>query len=59
MKEVDCIIGNNEKVINSTWKNLENQKNSKLPNIMEVTTTNTNIIEKFDGKARAYVEIFV
>ena len=57
MKEVDCIIGNNEKVINSTWKNLENQKNSKLPNIMEVTTTNTNIIEKFDGKARAYVEI--
>ena len=24
---------------------------------MEVTTTNTNIIEKFDGKARAYVEI--
>ena len=57
MKQVDFIVGNDEKVNTSTWENIEQIKNEKIKNIMKVTKVNKNIVESFDEKARAYVEI--
>ena len=57
MTEVNSIIGNNEKVKNETWSNLENTKYKKINNIMEITKINENIINNFSDNGRAYVEI--
>ena len=57
MKEVNSIIGNNEKVKNETWSDLEKTKDKKIDNIMEIKKINENIINDFTDNARAYVEI--
>ena len=57
MEQVDFVIGNNEKIKNQTWINLNSIKNSKISNIMQIAEINNNIVENFDGSARAYVEI--
>ena len=54
---VDNVIGNNEKVENFTWKNLNKLEHNYVKNIMEVKKINHNIVENFDGMARAYVEV--
>ena len=57
MKEVDLIIGNNQKIQEETWKNFKLVKKQKFENIMDVKKIYPNVVEKFDGNARAYVEI--
>ena len=57
IKGVKKIIGNNDKIKNETWINLSENKKYEIENIFDVKNTNSNIIENFDGKARAYVEI--
>ncbi len=57
MEGVKSIIGNHEKMNNEVWSNISNFKNLNIKNIMNIKTVNNNIVESFDGKARAYVEI--
>ena len=57
MKEVNSIIGNDEKIKNETWSNLESVKYKKINNIMKVQRVNENIINNFSDNSRAYVEI--
>ena len=57
IKGVKKIIGNNDKIKNETWINLLENKKYEIENIFDVKNTNSNIVENFDGKARAYVEI--
>ena len=57
MEQVDFVIGNNEKIKNKTWKNLDTIRDSKISNIMEIKEINHNIVKRFNGSARAYVEI--
>ena len=57
MEGVNSIIGNHEKMNNEAWSNINNFQNSNIKNIMNIQTINNNIVESFDGKARAYVEI--
>lgn len=56
LNEVDLIIGNNEKLEENTWKNLDNTREI-IGNIFEVKKTHDHLIEKFEGKSRAYIEI--
>ena len=57
MSEVDYVIGNNEKLDFKTWSNIKNSKSVQVENIFENINTNHNLVEKFEGKARAYVQI--
>ena len=57
MSEVDYVIGNNEKLNFKTWSNIKNSKSVQVENIFENINTNHNLVEKFEGKARAYVQI--
>ena len=57
IKGVKKIIGNNDKIKNETWINLLENKKYEIENIFDAKNTNNNIVENFDGKARAYVEI--
>ncbi len=57
IKGVKKIIGNNDKIKNETWINLLENKKYEIENIFDAKNTNNNIVENFDGNARAYVEI--
>jgi len=54
---VNSVIGNIEKLKNESWSNIEKKDVKNVSNIMNSNELNKNIVEKFDGKARAYVEI--
>tara|TARA_Y100001970_G_scaffold280330_1_gene389130 strand:- start:559 stop:1818 length:1260 start_codon:yes stop_codon:yes gene_type:complete len=57
IKDVNFVIGNNEKIKNSTWSSLSNNSSLQVNDIFKVSNFEKNIIEKFDGKSRAYIEI--
>ena len=57
IKDVDFVIGNKEKLEKNTWKDLSEKNPINVKDIFLNKTTNTNIIEKFEGKSRAYIEI--
>ena len=57
MSEVDLVIGNNEKMEERTWQNINRVDKVQVNNIFNVSSTQNHIIEKFEGKARAYIEI--
>jgi len=57
MSEVDLVIGNNEKMEERIWKNINHTNKIQVNNIFNVSSTQNHIIEKFEGKARAYIEI--
>ena len=54
---VKYVIGNKEKLINNTWSNLKNSDKIQVNNIFLQNKTTNNIIQKFEGKSRAFVEI--
>ena len=54
---VDYIFGNREKLQKETWLNLLNSKKLKVKDIFSEYSFNTNVVEKFEGKSRAYIEI--
>ena len=56
-KNVDYIFGNREKLQKETWLDLLNSKKLKVKDIFSEYSFNTNIVEKFEGKSRAYIEI--
>ena len=57
MEEVYLVIGNNEKLDEKIWKNINQSNATIVDDIFKVSKTHRHLIEKFEGKARAYVEI--
>ncbi len=57
LKEVDSVVGNTEKMKSMYWQNMDQSQNFKVGNILEETKSIPNLIEKFEGKSRAYIEI--
>ncbi|PPR46072.1 MAG: Threonylcarbamoyladenosine tRNA methylthiotransferase MtaB [Alphaproteobacteria bacterium MarineAlpha5_Bin8] len=55
--EVDYVIGNKEKLLSTTWTNLEKNESTQVKDIFNENNISNNIIQKFEGKSRAYVEI--
>ena len=54
MSEVDLVIGNNEKMEEHIWKNVNNTNKVQVNNIFNATSTQNHIIEKFEGKSVYY-----
>ena len=54
---VDFIIGNKEKLKKETWDSLSLSNRIQVKNIFDDNETNKNVVEKFEGKSRAYIEI--
>ncbi|MDC3131961.1 tRNA (N(6)-L-threonylcarbamoyladenosine(37)-C(2))-methylthiotransferase MtaB, partial [Pelagibacteraceae bacterium] len=54
---VDIVIGNTEKLKSQTWKKLNLLNRVNVANILEEKKTISSSIERFEGKARAYIEI--
>ena len=57
MPEVYLVLGNNEKMEEKVWKNIKYNNQIQVNDIFNVSSTQNHTIEKFEGKARAYVEI--
>ena len=57
INDVDFVIGNREKLEKKTWDSLSSNKPINVKNIFFDNSINSHIVEKFEGKARAYIEI--
>ena len=57
LDEVDFVIGNKEKLQKETWSSLIKNKSVQVENIFSNNNLHNNIIKKFEGKSRAYIEI--
>ena len=57
LEEVDFVIGNKEKLQKETWSSLSKNNSIQVKDIFADNKLHNNIIEKFEGKSRAYVEI--
>jgi threonylcarbamoyladenosine tRNA methylthiotransferase MtaB len=58
MGEVDQVIGNDLKMQESTWDQLDRQEQRvQVNDIMSVRETAEHLIEGFDGRARAFVQV--
>lgn len=57
MPEVAKVIGNEEKMQPSTYKNLQSADKVVVSDIMEVRETAAHLVSGFDGKARAFVQV--
>jgi threonylcarbamoyladenosine tRNA methylthiotransferase MtaB len=55
--EVDFVIGNKEKLQSQTWSSLSNGIPVQVKDIFSNNTVHNNIVEKFEGKSRAYIEV--
>ena len=57
MNEVDFVFGNKEKLENETWSSLSSLNRIKVGDVFVDNKIHKNILEKFEGKSRAYIEI--
>jgi len=57
INEVDFVIGNKEKIQSSTWSSLSTNNPIQVKDIFADNKMYNNIVEKFEGKSRAYIEI--
>jgi threonylcarbamoyladenosine tRNA methylthiotransferase MtaB len=55
--EVDFVIGNKEKLQKETWSSLSKNNPIQVKDIFIDNKMHNNIVEKFEGKSRAYIEI--
>ncbi|MDC0057442.1 tRNA (N(6)-L-threonylcarbamoyladenosine(37)-C(2))-methylthiotransferase MtaB [Alphaproteobacteria bacterium] len=55
--EVDFVIGNKEKVQEQTWSLLTKSNPVQVKDIFAEDTIHNNIVERFEGKSRAYIEV--
>ena len=55
--EVDFVIGNKEKIQKKTWSLLSKNNPIQVKDIFIDNKMHNNVIEKFEGKSRAYIEI--
>jgi len=54
---VDIVIGNKEKLIENTWKQINYLKKVQVNDIFKETAVVSANLEKFEGKSRAFIEI--
>ena len=57
MEEIDYVIGNNEKLDSKTWSSIKKSKSVQVKDIFENNDISHHLIERFEGKARAFIEI--
>ena len=57
LEEVDFVIGNKEKLEEKTWSSLSKNNSVQVKDIFADNKLHNNIVEKFEGKSRAYIEI--
>ena len=57
MQEVDFVLGNAEKLDKDNYVNLTNDNNVIVSDIMQLEDSALHMINDFEGKARAFVEI--
>ena len=57
MEEIDYVIGNNEKLNSKTWSSIKKSRSVQVKDIFENNDICHHLIEKFEGKARAFIEI--
>lgn len=57
LEEVDFVIGNKEKLEKETWSSLLINNSVQVRDIFADDNLQDNIVEKFEGKSRAYIEI--
>ena len=57
LHEVDFVIGNKEKLEKKTWVSLSQNNPVQVKDIFSDNKLHNNIVEKFEGKSRAYIEI--
>lgn len=57
LNEVDFVIGNKEKLKKETWETLSKDTPINVEDIFSDNSINNHIVEKFEGKSRAYIEI--
>lgn len=57
INDVDYVIGNKEKLQKETWLSLSTKNQIQVNDIFTDNTLQNNVIEKFEGKSRAYIEI--
>jgi threonylcarbamoyladenosine tRNA methylthiotransferase MtaB len=57
LEEVDFVIGNKEKLEEKTWSSLSKKNSIQVKDIFADNKLHNNIVEKFEGKSRAYIEI--
>ena len=57
LEEVDFVIGNKEKLEKETWSSLSKKNSVQVKDIFSDNKLHNNIVEKFEGKSRAYIEI--
>lgn len=57
MEEVDFVLGNAEKLSKANYVNLSNDNNVIVSDIMQLKDSALHMINDFEGKARAFVEI--
>ena len=57
LKEVDFVVGNKEKLEKETWSSLSKNNAIQVKDIFADNKLHNNIVEKFEGKSRAYIEI--
>ena len=57
MEEIDYVIGNNEKLDSKTWSSIKKSRSVQVKDIFENNDISHHLIEKFEGKARAFIEI--
>ena len=55
--DVDLVIGNKEKLNENTWSSLPELSPIQVTDIFKNNYINKNIVDKFEGKSRAYIEI--
>ena len=57
LEEVDFVIGNKEKMQKKTWSSLSKNHSVQVNDIFADNKLHNNIVENFEGKSRAYIEI--
>ena len=57
MEEIDYVIGNNEKLDSKTWSSIKKSRSVQVKDIFENNDISHHLIERFEGKARAFIEI--
>ena len=57
IKDVNFVIGNHEKLQSNTWGSLTENNSINVRDIFSSNEINKNIVEKFEGKSRAFIEI--
>ena len=57
LEGVDFVIGNKEKLEKETWSSLNTKNPIQVKDIFADNKLHNNIVEKFEGKSRAYIEI--